>query len=67
MFLRRVSRRASRHAPGCRSSEPNPLNNVYFGERHMHTWASPDAFAFGTCNEAYRFAIDLFSRKTRSI
>jgi hypothetical protein len=38
--------------------EPNPLNNVYFGEQHLHTMNSPDAFAFGTRNtpdEAYRF------------
>ena len=39
--------------------EPNPLNNVYFGEQHLHSAASPDAFAFGTRNtadDAYRFA-----------
>ena len=39
--------------------KPNPLNNVYFGEQHLHTSASPDAFAFGTrsdANEAYRYA-----------
>ena len=39
--------------------EPNPLNNVYFGEQHLHTQASPDAFAFGTRNDAddaYRYA-----------
>ena len=45
--------------PGRGSSEPNPLNNVYFGEEHLHTTASPDAFAFGTRNtadEAYRYA-----------
>ena len=41
------------------NAEPNPLNNVYFGEQHLHTQASPDAFAFGTRNdadEAYRYA-----------
>ncbi len=40
------------------ASKPNPLNNVYFGEQHLHTVNSPDAFAFGTRNgpdEAYRF------------
>jgi len=26
----------------------NPLKNVYFGEQHLHTSASPDAFAVGT-------------------
>ncbi len=42
-------------APG----EPNPLRNVYFGEQHIHTSASPDAFAFGTrvtADAAYRYA-----------
>jgi len=44
--------------PGRDSSQPNPLNNVYFGEQHLHTVNSPDAFAFGTRNtpdDAYRF------------
>ena len=44
--------------PGRASDAPNPLNNVYFGEQHLHTVNSPDAFAFGTRNtpdEAYRF------------
>jgi hypothetical protein len=34
------------------------LNNVYFGEQHLHTVNSPDAFAMGTRNtpdDAYRF------------
>jgi len=34
--------------PGRSSGKKNPLNNVYFGEQHLHTSASPDAFAFGT-------------------
>jgi hypothetical protein len=45
--------------PGRSSGKPNPLNNVYFGEQHLHTVNSPDAFAFGTRNtpdDAYRFA-----------
>ena len=45
--------------PGRSSGKPNPLNNVYFGEQHLHTSASPDAFAFGTradANDAYRYA-----------
>ncbi len=45
--------------PGRSSGEKNPLNNVYFGEQHVHTSASPDAFAFGTRNDAnaaYRYA-----------
>ena len=44
--------------PGRSSGKTNPLKNVYFGEQHMHTVNSPDAFAFGTRNtpdDAYRF------------
>jgi len=45
--------------PGRGGSGPNPLKNVYFGEQHLHTANSPDAFAMGTRNtvdDAYRFA-----------
>jgi hypothetical protein len=45
--------------PGRSSSKKNPLNNVYFGEQHLHTQNSPDAFAMGTRNtpdDAYNFA-----------
>ncbi len=31
--------------PDRSSGKPNPLNNVYFGEQHLHTANSPDAFA----------------------
>lgn len=44
--------------PGRSSKGPNSLKNVYFGEQHLHTANSPDAFAFGTRNtpdDAYRF------------
>jgi hypothetical protein len=44
--------------PGRASGKTNPLNNVYFGEQHLHTADSPDAFAMGTRNtpdDAYRF------------
>ncbi|MFA9476606.1 MAG: DUF3604 domain-containing protein, partial [Filomicrobium sp.] len=44
--------------PQDEKGKPNPLKNVYFGEQHMHTVNSPDAFAFGTRNtpdDAYRF------------
>ena len=44
--------------PGRSSGEKNPLNNVYFGEQHLHTANSPDAFAMGTRNtpdDAFRF------------
>ena len=34
--------------PGRGADGKNPLKNVYFGEQHMHTQASPDAFAIGT-------------------
>ena len=44
--------------PGRDSKKANPLNNVYFGEQHLHTQDSPDAFAMGTTNsqdDAFRF------------
>lgn len=34
--------------PGRGSGKPNPLKNVYFGEQHLHTQDSADAFAMGT-------------------
>ncbi len=45
--------------PGRGSKKPNPLKNVYFGEQHLHTRNSPDAFAVGTrgsWDDAYRYA-----------
>jgi hypothetical protein len=44
--------------PGRESNKPNPLKNVYFGEQHMHTQASFDAYTVGTLgtwDDAYRF------------
>jgi hypothetical protein len=44
--------------PGRSSGKSNPLNNVYFGEQHLHTADSPDAFAMGTRNtqdDAFNF------------
>ncbi|MHC4933821.1 MAG: DUF3604 domain-containing protein [Planctomycetota bacterium] len=44
--------------PGRGSTKPNPLKNVYFGEQHMHTRNSFDAFTLGvtaTWEDAYRF------------
>ena len=41
------------------ASVPNPLRNAYFGDLHVHTRYSFDAFLFGTVatpDEAYRFA-----------
>ena len=45
--------------PGRSSRGPNPLKNVYFGEQHMHTQNSFDAFAVGVRNtweDAYNWA-----------
>lgn len=42
-----------------RQQAPNPLNNVYFGDLHVHTNLSADAFLFGNrfdMDAAYRFA-----------
>ena len=44
--------------PGRDAKKLNPLKNVYFGEEHLHTVNSADAFAFGSRNtpdDAYRF------------
>jgi hypothetical protein len=44
--------------PGGEKGKPNPLKNVYFGEQHMHTQASFDAYTVGTLatwDEAYQF------------
>ncbi len=46
--------------PGRESGKPNPLKNVYFGEQHMHTQNSFDAWTVGvrgTWAEAYEFAL----------
>jgi hypothetical protein len=46
--------------PGRDLKKPNPLKNVYFGEQHLHTSASPDAFAIGTrgtWEDAYRYGM----------
>jgi len=46
--------------PGRDNEGPNPLNNLYFGEEHLHTSASPDAFvvgARGTWDDAYNWAM----------
>jgi hypothetical protein len=34
--------------PGRSAGKSNPLKNVYFGEQHLHTSNSPDAFAAGS-------------------
>jgi hypothetical protein len=45
--------------PGRDSGKANPLKNVYFGEQHIHTRNSPDAFALGergTWEDVYNYA-----------
>jgi hypothetical protein len=44
--------------PGRSKDGPNPLKNVYFGEQHIHTQASFDAYTVGTLAtwaETYKF------------
>jgi len=46
--------------PGRSAGGKNPLKNVYFGEEHLHTSNSPDAFvvgARGTWEDAYNWAM----------
>jgi hypothetical protein len=46
--------------PGRHNGEPNPLKNVYFGEEHLHTENSPDAFLIGcrgSWEDAYNWAM----------
>ena len=46
--------------PGRSAGGKNPLKNVYFGEEHLHTTNSPDAFvigARGSWEDAYNWAM----------
>jgi hypothetical protein len=46
--------------PGRESGKPNPLKNVYFGEQHLHSEMSPDAYAVGVrqkMEDAYRWGM----------
>ena len=58
LVVSRVLAQDSVGQPDRASGKKNPLKNVYFGEQHLHTVNSPDAFAFGTRNgpdDAYKF------------
>ena len=60
MFTSIVWAQQSVGEPNSGSSGPNSLKNVYFGEEHLHTSASPDAFVVGTrgtWEDAYRYAM----------
>ena len=51
---------ASAGEPGSNAQGPNPLRNVYFGEQHLHTSNSPDAFVIGvrgSWEDAYNWAM----------
>ena len=45
--------------PDRAAGKPNPLNNVYFGEQHLHTKSSVDAFIMGnrknTIEDAFNY------------
>ena len=46
--------------PDRADGKKNPLKNVYFGEQHLHTMNSPDAFVVGTrqtWDQAYQWAM----------
>ena len=46
--------------PGRETGKANPLKNVYFGEQHIHTQQSPDAYAVGVrapMEDAYLYAM----------
>ena len=55
--------------PGRGEPGRNPLKNVYFGEQHLHTQDSPDAFAMGTTNtqdDAFNFCKGMAIKKSTS-
>ena len=47
MFTSTASAADAIGEPGRESGKPNKLKNVYFGEQHMHTRNSFDAFTVG--------------------
>jgi hypothetical protein len=55
--------------PGRSLGKKNPLKNVYFGEQHLHTQNSPDAYSMGTRNnvdDAYNFCSGKAIKKNTS-
>ena len=47
-------------APPSVSAKPNPLRNLYFGEQHLHSEMSPDAYAVGVrqkMDDAYLYGM----------
>jgi len=58
-LVERSPQDASGKDPATTSTTSNPLRNAYFGDLHVHTRYSFDAYAFGTVaspSDAYRFA-----------
>lgn len=54
-----ISLSALAHAQGQNTPQKNPLRNAYFGDLHLHTMLSFDAFTIGTRttpDDAYRYA-----------
>jgi hypothetical protein len=62
-------RAQSQGEPGRGGTGKNPLKNVYFGEQHLHSQDSPDAYAMGTRNtpdDAFNFCKGLAVKKNTS-
>lgn len=60
LCIANLSAQETNAEPNRDPEKPNPLRNVYFGEEHIHTSASPDAFAIGsrgTWEDAYNYAM----------
>ena len=60
LLLAAAAQAQSSGEPGRDGSKPNPLKNVYFGEQHLHSEMSPDAYAVGVrqkMEDAYRYGM----------